>query len=218
MKCKRCGKEVDKTEKFCPNCGNKVKKGKGKKIIGILVIIVIAILGMGLIGSSGEKEKTIKKLEAITEVEKNGNMYDFNYNNNQWKIRCTKENIHARLYEPDVKDLLDNVLGKDSGNEYEFVYDFKNEIAIYSDLEKDGNTYSTITYDIDKDKFKIMENSSDWYELSDEFEKYIRDSGIIDTMKEDISTMKKILKKNDLTFDEIRELDYGSVKKYMEKK
>ncbi len=207
MKCKRCGKEVDKTEKFCPNCGNKVKKGKGKKIIGILVIIVIAILGMGLIGSSGEKEKTIKKLEAITEVEKNGNMYDFNYNNNQWKIRCTKENIHARLYEPDVKDLLDNVLGKDSGNEYEFVYDFKNEIAIYSDLEKDGNTYSTITYDIDKDKFKIMENSSDWYELSDEFEKYIRDSGIIDTMKEDISTMKKILKKNDLTFDEIRELD-----------
>lgn len=60
MKCKRCGKEVDKTEKFCPNCGNKVKKGKGKKIIGILVIIVIAILGMGLIGSSGEKEKTIK--------------------------------------------------------------------------------------------------------------------------------------------------------------
>ena len=218
MKCKRCGKEVDKTEKFCPNCGNKVKKGKGKKIIGILVIIVIAILGMGLIGSSGEKEKTIKKLEAITEVEKNGNMYDFNYNNNQWKIRCTKENIHARLYEPDVKDLLDNVLGKDSGNEYEFVYDFKNEIAIYSDLEKDGNTYSTITYDIDKDKFKIMENSSDWYELSDEFEKYIRDSGIIDTMKEYISTMKKILKKNDLTFDEIRELDYGSVKKYMEKK
>ena len=218
MKCKRCGKEVDKTEKFCPNCGNKVKKGKGKKIIGILVIIVIAILGMGLIGSSGEKEKTIKKLEAITEVEKNGNMYDFNYNNNQWKIRCTKENIHARLYEPDVKDLLDNVLGKDSGNEYEFVYDFKNEIAIYSDLEKDGNTYSTITYDIDKDKFKIMENSSDWYELSDEFEKYIRDSGIIDTMKEDISTLKKILKKNDLTFDEIRELDYGSVKKYMEKK
>ena len=218
MKCKRCGKEVDKTEKFCPNCGNKVKKGKGKKIIGILVIIVIAILGMGLIGSSGEKEKTIKKLEAITEVEKNGNMYDFNYNNNQWKIRCTKENIHARLYEPDVKDLLDNVLGKDSGNEYEFVYDFKNEIDIYSDLEKDGNTYSTITYDIDKDKFKIMENSSDWYELSDEFEKYIRDSGIIDTMKEDISTMKKILKKNDLTFDEIRELDYGSVKKYMEKK
>ena len=192
MKCKRCGKEVDKTEKFCPNCGNKVKIGKGKKIIGILVIIVIAILGMGLIGSSGEKEKTIKKLEAITEVEKNGNMYDFNYNNNQWKIRCTKENIHARLYEPDVKDLLDNVLGKDSGNEYEFVYDFKNEIAIYSDLEKDGNTYSTITYDIDKDKFKIMENSSDWYELSDEFEKYIRDSGIIDTMKEDISTMKKI--------------------------
>ena len=184
MKCKRCGKEVDKTEKFCPNCGNKVKKGKGKKIIGILVIIVIAILGMGLIGSSGEKEKTIKKLEAITEVEKNGNMYDFNYNNNQWKIRCTKENIHARLYEPDVKDLLDNVLGKDSGNEYEFVYDFKNEIAIYSDLEKDGNTYSTITYDIDKDKFKIMENSSDWYELSDEFEKYIRcnwrnDTGLI---------------------------------------
>lgn len=218
MKCKRCGKEVDKKEKFCPNCGNKVKKGKAKKIIGILVVIVIVVFGIGLIGVSKEQEETIKKLETITEVEKNDNMYDFNYNNNQWKIRCTKENIHARLYEPDVKDLLDNVLGKDSGNEYEFVYDFKNEIAIYSDLEKDGNTYSTITYDIDKDKFKIMENSSDWYELSDEFEKYIRDSGIIDTMKEDISTMKKILKKNDLTFDEIRELDYGSVKKYMEKK
>ena len=36
MKCKRCGKEVDKTEKFCPNCGNKVKKGKGKIITVLL--------------------------------------------------------------------------------------------------------------------------------------------------------------------------------------
>lgn len=219
MECKKCGKEVDKKQKYCPYCGNKLKGNKLKKVIGVIIIVFIALIGFGTVISSSENKKTIKKLEAITEIEKDGDIYDFNYNRNQWKIRCTKENIHARLYEPDVKDMLDTYVGYDSGNEYEFTYDFKNnKITIYSDIDMkhDGDEFSIIDYDIDKDEFEIMKNSEDRYELSDEFEQYIRDSGIIETMKHDIETMKKILKENDLTIDEITSLDFNNVKKYVD--
>ena len=115
--------------------------------------------------------------------------------------------------------MLDNYVGYDSGNEYEFTYDFENnKITIYSDIymKRDGDEFSIIDYDIDKDEFEIMKNNEDRYELSDEFEQYIRDSGIIETMKYDIETMKKILKENDLTIDEITSLNFNDVKKYVD--
>lgn len=50
MKCNKCGKEIEEGEKFCGNCGKKVKKNKilmkyNKLIIGV-VLILIGFIGI----------------------------------------------------------------------------------------------------------------------------------------------------------------------------
>lgn len=45
--CKTCKKEVAKSAKICPNCGAKLKSGKLKLILGVIIalIIIIALIG-----------------------------------------------------------------------------------------------------------------------------------------------------------------------------
>jgi hypothetical protein len=62
--CKTCGKEVAKSAKKCPHCGQKLKMGFFMKaLIGIAVLIVIGIIASA--GSSGSKD-TAKQASTTT--------------------------------------------------------------------------------------------------------------------------------------------------------
>lgn len=52
MKCKKCGTELGKKEKFCPNCGARAKMSKGWKIV--LVVFVLLFVLIAAIAISGE--------------------------------------------------------------------------------------------------------------------------------------------------------------------
>lgn len=54
MVCKKCGTSVSRSDKFCPKCGNLLKKQKSKW--KIVTIILICILILGIIGGLFIKE------------------------------------------------------------------------------------------------------------------------------------------------------------------
>ncbi len=64
-KCKSCEKEVAKSAKVCPHCGEKLKMGMFLKlIIGIVVIVVVVLVAQP---SSEDAQKTLNnKLDEIT--------------------------------------------------------------------------------------------------------------------------------------------------------
>lgn len=51
VQCKTCGQEVAKSAKTCPHCGAKNKKG------GIVLPIVVVLLILGIVGSTGDSEE-----------------------------------------------------------------------------------------------------------------------------------------------------------------
>lgn len=44
MNCKKCGKEINKTDIFCPNCGTKIEKRSNRKLVGIGILIFVVII------------------------------------------------------------------------------------------------------------------------------------------------------------------------------
>lgn len=52
MKCKKCGTELGKKEKFCPNCGARARMSKGWTIV--LVVFVLLFVLIAAIAISGE--------------------------------------------------------------------------------------------------------------------------------------------------------------------
>lgn len=56
--CNKCGAQMDKSAKACPQCGAPVKS-KGGWIIGGIVLIVIIAVAAGGSGSSGKKEPSV---------------------------------------------------------------------------------------------------------------------------------------------------------------
>lgn len=58
VQCKTCGASVASNAKACPNCGAKVKK---VSVVGIIVLVLIGIVLISVIASSGDEEKKPKK-------------------------------------------------------------------------------------------------------------------------------------------------------------
>ena len=59
MNCKKCNKEIDTEDKFCKNCGCRVKKSRDRKfdlgigefiilMLGLFIIIIIILLIIAL--------------------------------------------------------------------------------------------------------------------------------------------------------------------------
>lgn len=71
--CKNCHAEVEKTDKICPNCGQKIKKPFYKKwwFWAIIVIAIIAIAG----GSGSDDKKESKPEQKTEQVQQETNPF-----------------------------------------------------------------------------------------------------------------------------------------------
>lgn len=83
MKCKKCGTELGKKEKFCPNCGARAKMSKGWKIVlvvFVLLFVLIAAIAISGGGGTDTPTTTEPETEYITLDEfnkiKNGMTYE----------------------------------------------------------------------------------------------------------------------------------------------
>jgi uncharacterized protein (UPF0212 family) len=52
--CKTCNKEISKTAKICPHCGEKLKAGLLKKIITGFVLVFILLIVIGIFAEKSE--------------------------------------------------------------------------------------------------------------------------------------------------------------------
>lgn len=61
--CPRCGKEIQKGESFCGNCGSSSPKEKDHRYIyvgvAMFVVIFIVVIGLGILGSESNETKNI---------------------------------------------------------------------------------------------------------------------------------------------------------------
>ncbi|WP_315073883.1 Ltp family lipoprotein [uncultured Clostridium sp.] len=89
IKCKTCGKEIDKNAKTCPSCGEKNKKPIFKRWWFILIVLVVII---GALASGGNKGKN-----TTDESQETTNTSTVNANKDESKQEkakdTTKENI-----------------------------------------------------------------------------------------------------------------------------
>ena len=67
IKCKSCGKEIDKNAKTCPGCGAKNKKPIYKKVWFWIIILIIIIA----IGAGGTSENNNTTTNNSTKYSKN---------------------------------------------------------------------------------------------------------------------------------------------------
>ena len=64
--CKACGKEVSKSAKTCPHCGERLKKGKWKTIL--LVWFALALISFIVRSQDNEKTASEQNLEVVADM------------------------------------------------------------------------------------------------------------------------------------------------------
>lgn len=206
-----------------------------KKIV-ILFVIVVAIIcaGIGLICDNifykdtvEESLETANRLQEITTCnhvyyligETQADSYTFNHYNSDdildWYIRIVSGNQTLHIYDGNVLNMFVNYFGKnvfdeDDVHQIFFVYDFDDErVCIYFDsVQTDGIEY--VEYYINMDEI-IVGKSGEKYEPSEEFEKFLRENGVIDLIKEDIENNRNTVETIGLTYDEIDAISYSDL-------
>ena len=78
--------------------------------------------------------------------------------------------------------------------------------------EKDGNI-SIIKYSLDKEEWTLMVDD-EWYGITDEFQKYLDDYGIVDIMKSDVKSFEKDLESVGLSIEDLKVLNYNDIVQY----
>ena len=119
MFCPKCGTEIQNNSRFCTRCGYRLdnsnfsncishtqnRKGNVTSNSTIRLIIIISAIGLvlfliWLLGDvsleSANAEENIRKLKTFTSLEKENDIYVFNYND-QWSIRYSDENEAVRF-------------------------------------------------------------------------------------------------------------------------
>ncbi len=199
-----------------------------KKIV--IKCLLICTLCMGMLfctacsGASEEEIAVIDKLVQMTEVTEEDGMYTFSYDDEMgttanWKLMYSENNEAVRIENEAVISLISNILGNNAKypGETTYAYDFsEGEFRIYVDTQlSDGSNVSIVQYNIENDELSMMIDSESFYTFSDEWDKLIRDSGLIDAMVEDLQLFSVTLEEMGLSFDDVAYLYYDSIAAYL---
>ena len=134
MKCKKCDTIVLNNVKFCPQCGEKIKRVNIRKIILIIIPCIILILGSLLVFKNfSSKEEGYSEKESYKEV-------SYHYENNIPKYITGAFSAQKVKSENDAKKVLKDLL-KIEENNIELVSQLKNEDITYY---KFAQTYQEI--------------------------------------------------------------------------
>lgn len=230
MFCSNCGKEIDNNNKFCPYCGYSLKPDaniempieqskklilKNKKIICIIAVCIVVIVLIGnLIGGSNAKE-AVEKLQTFTYAEKANDRCTFE-SSGIWRLIYTEENTVVEFDESAVIEYLMYSFGTyDVGNDGTFMYDLdENEIRIYLDITTEEGHFTIINYNLKKGEV-YFNKDGEHYSATQAFTDEINNYGIIDIMKEDINQFKSELNYYDLSVDQLEQIKYKDIVKYI---
>ena len=233
MFCENCGREIKEESKFCPYCGCEIKnnslnnrkisnieigyqtnkkKSKIPFLIGIGVLIVLVII---LIPKKDKKVKqTVDKLQSFTYMTEDDGIYKFEYGD-EWDLGYSTINEWVDFYDSEIYECLIYALETtEFGNEGKFGYDFSdNEFRVYVDYQAEEGELTIINYSLDDDEFILMMDGEK-YEASEEFERDLRDSGLIEIFEDDLDIFKRQLEDNGTSFDEVKKLSYDKLKEF----
>lgn len=217
------------SEKVIIGEGERKKKPLIKKWwfwLGIVIIIIFLCAIWG--NDNGKKHEVIEKLQEFTDLEENDGKYLFKYDEENvnsfcegWSINYTERNEFVNFQEEAVIACFENVFGYDcfpekSASKDGFSYDLdENEIRIFFDTELSEGNLSIITYSIEEDEFTLRVEGED-YEPSDEFLDYVNECDIVSIMKKDIDEFKHEIEDNELSIEQLFNLKYEDIDKYME--
>ena len=122
--CKECGTEVSRSAKICPHCGKKLKSSAFRIFIGILILL----MGIGIIASSGENNTSQTNANTI-EIQ-------------QQKITLEKFN---RLENGMTYEQVVNIIGEEGTLSTESSYG-KESFKIYYWKAANGISNATISF------------------------------------------------------------------------
>ena len=122
--CKECGTEVSRSAKICPHCGKQLKSSAFRIFIGILILL----MGIGIIASSGENNTSQTNANTI-EIQ-------------QQKITLEKFN---RLENGMTYEQVVNIIGEEGTLSTESSYG-KESFKIYYWKAANGISNATISF------------------------------------------------------------------------
>ena len=197
----------------------------------IFAVLAICIIGYAFssCGSGGklssEKTKIIttlkNKADFRTEYvdEWKETFYRFTYDD-KWALQYTENGCSVRIDEPLVQSCFaDWFSDTEIGNDSTFAYSLAdNCVNMYFDYETptEGNL-SIVMYNIDKDEYTLMIDG-DKYAVSDELNDYLKEYGLNKILRQDINDFKTDLSAMDLTLQDLEQINYKDLEKYMKGK
>lgn len=234
MYCQNCGKEISDDNKFCPYCGtafeaeesvddvkepikkqgkNLVKYLKNPKILGIATAFIVLIVIFTLIGNH-DADKIVQKLLAFTYAENVGDRYTFE--SDTWKLVYTDQKKYVEFTESTVLDCVAYIFGTyNVGNNGVFYYDLDdNDVRIYIDVNTVEGHFTIINYDLEKEEFQLMVDG-ERMGVTKEFEEAIDRYVLLEIMQADIKQFKLELKDYNLSTEQIEQIDYKDITRYL---
>ena len=186
-----------------------------KKLFSCIFIIVL--LSANLIGCGVNSEEIIEKLQTFTDMEEDDDSFTFTSKEKPllfdigWTLYYTKENEFVRFENQKIVDFIEERFGVICYNNG-FSYDLdENEARIYLEAETEKGTLTIINYDLDRDEFTLVVDG-DTYDTSESFSEELNSYGVADIFKSDIFIFKNALTYHNISFDDIVNLDYNSIK------
>lgn len=245
MKCEKCGSELKDGMRFCQECGAQLQQvedkttmkyeeygkdeqhSKGKKVkkkkkgcaVIVIALVILGILGILMIGgsSSGGSDETIEKLQEIATLSEEEDIYVFTGATDEgdnWALRYTDVSTAIRFEDDAVAEYISWNFGEDTLHNNGFTYNLgESMINIYLEAELEEGKLSIISYDVKADSFTLMIDGNEYY-ASEEFEEDIR-LEILDVMIKDIDDFENQLEENGIEIDEVKNLGYSTLGKYL---
>ena len=208
------------------------KTGKKSNTIRNIIFAVLAICIIGYAfsscGSGGKLSS--EKTEIITTLKNKADFrteyveqwketfYRFTYDD-KWVLQYTDNGCTVRINEPLIQGCFADWFGDtEIGNDSTFAYSLThNCVNMYFKYETSEGKLSIVMYDIGKDEYTVMIDG-DKYTVSDELNNYLKEYGLNKILRQDINDFKTDLSAMDLTLQDLEQINYKDLEKYMKGK
>lgn len=234
MFCNNCGKEVQKGWTICPQCGKSLKEKTDKQIhmekvkkkpkmlwilLGIIVVLIFGVMMANTDDSSTEQE-VIDKLQTFTtayEDEENGKYY-FLDNNEKWTLCYTEGNEFVIFENNTVVECFTEAFGdgcfsKNSvSSELGFAYDLSDDEArIYFDVDTEDGHLTIVNYNLADKEYELMIDGDKW-NPTEEFNNFIEEYELAQSIESDIKEFKSLMQQNELTIEDLLCIKFDTLK------
>lgn len=161
-----------------------------------------------------DSQTTVRKLLEFTSIQQDEDKYAFVYTGekedgsiSEWVLTYSSGNEFVRIADSDLTDFIgtESLSGND---EYCFSYDLsENEARIYLNVEVEEGTWTILSYNFTEEQFYVMVDGTEYY-AGEELLDVLYESDIARIITDDVFKFKEDLSENNITFEEVQELNY----------